>query len=205
MTTMILTRHGHVEGITPPRFRGQYELPLTALGEQQADRVADYIARTWQPKIVLHSPLERCRVTAGRIAEACRVPQQSDADLLDIHYGEWQWKTHEDVKARWPALYALWRSAPHLVRFPAGESVQDIILRGADMLRKVAKDYPDDTIVLVGHDSINRALLIQLLDQPLSAYWKIAQGPCCINVLNIAGAQVSISAINNMQHLDGLG
>ncbi|MGQ3673896.1 histidine phosphatase family protein [Xanthobacter sp. TB0139] len=107
------------------------------------------------------------------------------------------------VNSQWKST-ALWRSAPHRVRFPSGESLQDIILRGADMLRKVVHNYPDGTLVLVGHDSINRALLIQLLDQPLSAYWKIAQGPCCINVLSLEGEKVQISAINSMQHLDGL-
>jgi hypothetical protein len=34
-----------------------------------------------------------------------------------------------------------------------------------------------ETVVLVGHDNANRALLLQLLEQPLSAYWRIAQGP----------------------------
>jgi hypothetical protein len=28
---------------------------------------------------------------------------------------------------------------------------------------------------MVGHDSVNRALLLQLLDQPLAAYWKLAR------------------------------
>ena len=53
------------------------------------------------------------------------------------------------------------------------------------------------TVVLVGHDSVNRALLLQLLDQPLSAYWKLAQDPCCLNEIVIAGEKVEILRIND--------
>jgi broad specificity phosphatase PhoE len=33
---------------------------------------------------------------------------------------------------------------------------------------------PTTRVVLVGHNSVNRALLRQPLDQPLSAYWRLA-------------------------------
>ena len=36
MTTILLTRHGHVDGIKPKRFRGRENLPLTELGHRQA-------------------------------------------------------------------------------------------------------------------------------------------------------------------------
>ena len=49
--------------------------------------------------------------------------------------------------------------------------------------------HPDETIVLVGHDSVNRALLLQLLEQPLSAYWRLAQEPCCLNEIDVAAAR----------------
>ena len=40
--------------------------------------------------------------------------------------------------------------------------------RTANALRMVLARHPDETIVLVGHDSVNRALLLELLDLPLS-------------------------------------
>ena len=33
MTKIILVRHGHVEGISPERFRGRAELALTPISE----------------------------------------------------------------------------------------------------------------------------------------------------------------------------
>jgi probable phosphoglycerate mutase len=123
--------------------------------------------------------------------------------LLDLDYGEWQWKTYDEVKEKWPRLFALWRASPHLVRFPSGESLQDIVLRSADVFRSMVEAFPDDTVVLVGHDSVNRALLLQLLDQPISAYWKLAQDPCCINVIEYKNDTVRVLTINDTRHIKG--
>lgn len=201
MTTIILTRHGHVDGIDPPRFRGQHPLPLTGRGREEAAMVARRIAAQWRPAAVLTSPLERCVVTGETIAEACGAPCTATDDLMDLDYGDWQWKTHEEVKARWPRDYALWHSAPHLLRFPSGDALQDIVARSANVFRRVIQDHPGETVVLVGHDSVNRALLLQLLDQPLAAYWRLAQDPCCINVITYDGERLRIGCINDTRHI----
>jgi len=201
MTTIILTRHGHVEGIDPVRFRGQHPLPLTERGLEEARLTAERIASSWRPAAVLTSPLERCVTTGRTIAAACGVEATAADGLLDLDYGDWQWKTHEDVKARWPHDYALWYTAPHLIRFPAGECLQNIVLRSADVLRGVMSSFPDDVVVLVGHDSVNRALLLQLLDQPLSAYWRLAQEPCCLNVIECERGVVHVRSINDAGHI----
>jgi broad specificity phosphatase PhoE len=164
---------------------------------------AECIASTWRPAAVRTSPLERCVVTGTRIAERCGLQTVAIDGLLDLNYGEWQWKTFDEVKEKWPRLYALWRTSPHLVRFPSGESLQDIVLRAADVFRSMVEAFPDDIVVLVGHDSVNRALLLQLLDQPLSAYWKLAQDPCCINVIEYKNDTIRVLAINDTRHIKG--
>ena len=201
MTTIILARHGHVEGINPPRFRGQHPLPFSEQGLQEAKMTADRIASTWRPVAVQTSPLERCVTTGRVIAEACGLQAAVSASLQDLNYGDWQWKTYDEVKEQWPAAYEQWRSMPHLTRFPFGELLQDIVLRSADAFRAAVESFPDDLIVLVGHDSVNRALLLQLLDQPLSAYWRLAQDPCCINVIEYKREKITVKSINDTSHV----
>ena len=101
-----------------------------------------------------------------------------------------------------PALFAAWFATPHLVRFPNGESLQDLAARASDALRFVLDKHREDTIVMVGHDSVNRALLLQCLELPLSAYWRIEQAPCCLNEIDIGGGEVSIVRINETHYLD---
>jgi len=64
--------------------------------------------------------------------------------------------------------------------------------------------HPDETIVLVGHDSVNRALLLQFLDLPVSAYWRLAQEPCCLNEIDMTSQKACIRHINETQHLDAV-
>ena len=206
MTKIVLTRHGHVDGIDPPRFRGRMDLPLTELGKKQAKALAARIAQTWKPIIVYASPLSRCVDTGTAVAQACGIALETVPDLIDLDYGAWQWRTYEDVAASEPAAFAAWMATPHLPRFPSGESLQDIVARSANALRMALARHPLDTdcVVMVGHDTINRALLLQLADQPLSAYWRLKQGPCCLNEIEIASGRISLHAINETHHLHGL-
>ena len=204
MTRIILTRHGHVDGIAPLRFRGQTETPLTERGRAQAAATASRIAATWQPRAVYTSPMGRCVATGGAIANASGVSNEILPDLIDFNYGAWQWRTVEEVRAAWPELLAAWYATPHLVRFPDGDALQDLVARTANALRLVLARHPDDTVVMVGHETANRAILLQLLDQPLSAYWRFAQEPCAINEIEIAGGRVQARCINDMSHLSAI-
>jgi len=205
LTKILLVRHGHVEGIHPPRFRGREDLPLTRRGKAEALSVARRIASKWRPVRVYTSPLSRCVATGAAIAEACGIEAQSVDQLSDIDYGTWQMKSHEEMALAEPAAYAAWFATPHLLRFPGGESLQDLVSRSADALRLAHERHPDQTVVLVSHDSVNRAMLIQLADVPLSSYWRFAQDPCCINEVDIADGHVEIRGINDTSHLDDLG
>jgi broad specificity phosphatase PhoE len=204
LTKIILVRHGHVEGIDPPRFRGRQDLPLTERGKAQAAAVARRISQKWHPAIVYASPLSRCVLTGAAIAGACGIKCESIAQLNDIDYGDWQMKTYQEMQAAEPELYAAWFATPHLVRFPRGESFQDMVLRSADALRLALDRHPGQTVVMVSHTSVNRALLVQLVDLPLSSYWILAQEPCCINEVDIVANQIQIRGINDTSHLDGL-
>jgi broad specificity phosphatase PhoE len=198
---LLLTRHGHVDGIKPARFRGRAELDLTPTGLAQAEALARRIARQWKPVAIYTSGLQRCVVTGGKIAAATGAPASVMDGLMDLDYGAWQMRTHDEVRAEAPDAFKLWHTAPQLMRFPGGESLQDLVARTADGLRTVIARHPADAVVMVGHDSVNRALLLQLLDQPLAAYWKLAQDSCCLNEVLIEGDKIQVLRINDTSHL----
>jgi probable phosphoglycerate mutase len=201
MPRILLVRHGHVEGISPERFRGQAELALTQEGLAQAAALAERIRSGWQPAAIYTSPLQRCVATGEAIAAATGAPCKALKSLIDLNYGTWQWQTCEDVRNHSPALFALWHFAPHLVRFPEGDSLQDLCARAADTVRFVLEHHHDDTVVLVGHDSVNRAILLQVLDQPLSAYWHLTQDPCALNELDVTHSHSRVLRLNDTGHL----
>jgi phosphoserine phosphatase len=204
MTKILLTRHGHVDGIKPERFRGRAPLDLTARGRAEAAALAQRIATGWRPSHVYTSPMGRCIETATAIARACGIAAKTCDDLTDINYGTWQFKTFAEAKALDPGLFEAWFARPQLVRFPNGESLQDLVARAANALRMVLARHPGETIVLVGHDSVNRALLLEFLDQPLSAYWRVAQNPCCLNEIDVSRERISVLRMNETNYLDAI-
>jgi len=204
MTKILLTRHGHVEGIKPARFRGREPLDLTARGRAEAEAVARRIAGAWRPSAIYTSPMGRCVATGAAIAKACGIAAKTCDDLNDIDYGAWQFKTFVDAKAQDPELFATWFATPQLVRFPNGEALQDLAARVADAVRMVLSRHAGDTIVLVGHDSVNRMLLLHFLDLPPSAFWRIDQTPCCLDEIDVTGDKVCVRRINETRHLDAI-
>ena len=137
-------------------------------------------------------------LTGARIAAACGIKGEVREGLGDIDYGAWQMRTHDEVSAESPDAYRQWRSAPQLTRFPKGELLQDVMARTSDVLREALLRYPEQTVVLVGHDSVNRVLLLQLLDMPLAAYWRLVQDPCTLNEIEIfAAGDVRVQRVND--------
>ncbi len=204
MTKILLIRHGHVGGIKPERFRGREPLELSAQGRAEAVAVARRIAGHWQPRAIYSSPMSRCVETADAVANLTNAAVQVCEDLTDLDYGTWQFKSFEDAKAEDPTLFAAWFATPHLVRFPRGESLQDLAARTADAVRLVLRRHREDTIVLVGHDSVNRAMLLQFLGLPLSSYWRIQQAPCCVNEIDVLDGQNCVLRLNETLHLESV-
>ncbi|MFT3721783.1 histidine phosphatase family protein [Pseudorhodoferax sp.] len=204
MTRIILARHGHVDWIAPERFRGRAELPLSRLGERQAEALARRIAQSWKPDAVHTSPLSRCVRTGEAIARATGAPARVLDDLADIHYGQWQGLAHDEVRARWPGELQAWFATPDLAAIPGGETLAEVLVRSSRVLQAVLRRHRGQTVVLVGHDSINRVLLLQCLGLPLARYWRIRQEPCCVNEIVAEGGEFTLHRINETHHTLGL-
>jgi probable phosphoglycerate mutase len=204
VTELVLLRHGHVDWHDPERFRGRAELALTDLGRRQARAAALAIATTWKPDAVYSSPLGRCRDTAAAIAAPFRLAVQPIEALADIDYGAWQGLTRDEAAARWPAEIERWFRAPHLAAIPGGETLAALLSRTGAAFYDLLRRHPAETLVIVGHDSVNRVLLLQALELPLSRYWHLRQDPCGLNTLSFGNDAFVIRSLNETQHLAGL-
>jgi phosphoserine phosphatase len=205
VTHILLVRHGHVPGIAPEQFRGRRELRLTELGRRQARTTACYLAKQWDPVAIYTSPLGRCVATGEEIARSSNAPLSVLPELIDLDYGEWSGRTHLEVSQACPDQYRRWRQTPDLTQFPGGESLQDQAARVARALRLALERHADDTIVMVGHNSSNRVLLLQVLYLPLSAYWSLTQDPCGISEIRLEPERRMVTRINAGAHLATLG
>jgi len=202
MTTFYLVRHGDTAWNREWRYRGQVDLPLDAIGIAQARATADALAGA-QLSAVFASPLKRAFNTAELIANRAGLTARPLPDLLDINYGAWQGLTRAEAQAATPELFARWASAPHLVRFPDGESLDDVRARAMRGLLGVAELYPNGRVCLVGHMIVNGVLLCAVLGLGNDAIWRITQDTCCINIFRYDAARYRfiIDRLNDTHHL----
>ena len=124
--------------------------------------------------------------------------------LIDIDFGNWQGLSPEEVASRYSLTYAQWLESPHLVRFPEGESLEQVRERVATALSDLLSQHREGTIVLVSHKVVCKVLVISLLGLDNSHFWQVEQDVCAINLFKI-GERVPITLLlNDTCHLKGL-
>ena len=205
MTRIVLVRHGQTAWNREVRFRGQADVELDEFGLQQAQATGRYLAARWPVVAVYASPLRRAMQTAEAIARAHGLTAHPLEGLLDINFGEWQGLSPDEVAQRYPALYRAWWEAPHTVRFPGGERLDDVRNRIVAALSDVIAHHPEQAVALVSHTVANRVLLCAVLGWGNDRFWRLRQETCAVNVFDAEdGGTFTIVLLNDTCHLQGL-
>jgi broad specificity phosphatase PhoE len=208
---LVLVRHGQTAwnvGAGEERFRGRTDLPLDDTGQAQAQAVAERFKQ--EPVAAIYaSPLLRTRQTATPLAERLGLPVQSHDGLLDINYGRFQGMTRSEAADAYPAILELWLKAPSQVRFPDGEGLADVQGRLFSLLDELTTYYSGQTVVLVGHQIVNKVLVCSLLDPShspehvgfLDRLWYVGQDTASVNVFQQVQDGWRALCLNDLCHL----
>ncbi|HTW88714.1 MAG TPA: histidine phosphatase family protein [Candidatus Binataceae bacterium] len=151
MGRLILVRHGESEGNRDRRFTTTPLVPLTARGREQAHAAARRIARSFRAARVIASPYTRARETAEIISAAIGVVLEIEPNLFERRFGILAGESYDaetaalafDPIARWT-----WRPPG------GGESFEDVRVRIAPVLSRVARENPDREVVIVSHGAV---------------------------------------------------
>ncbi len=199
--TFIIVRHGQTAWNKEERFRGRADLPLDETGLRQADAAARRVAARYRPAAILASPLQRTMRTAAPIADACKLTVQADDRLLDLDYGAFSGLRPSEAEALYPEVYRTWVEAPHLVRFPQGESLDDVRARVEELTGQMLQRCPDQQIILVSHLVVCRILLCSLLGLSNSYFWRFQVDPASLSVVTVEGERARLVTANDACHL----
>lgn len=200
-TQALIIRHGQTAWNREARFRGQTDIPLDEVGLQQARWTAEYVAARWPLAAVYASPMRRAMQTAEAIALAQGLTVQPLEGLLDIHFGELQGMAVSDVRVRYPDLLQAWWEAPHTVRFPGGEGLEEVRQRSTAALREAVERHPGQTVALVAHTVVNQVLLCAVLGLGNDHFWSVGQDTCAVNLVEWDGNRYRLALMNDTSHL----
>lgn len=200
MSRIVLVRHGQTEWNRVERFRGLADLDLNELGRRQAKAVAEKVAQ-WSVVAVYSSPLRRAATTAQIIGKRVGLEVKLLPGLIDINFGEWQGLSPEEAMAKDGSLYSLWLKSPHLVRFPGGESLEQVRDRAVVAVNDLMTAHSKGTIVLVSHKVVCQLLLLHFLDLDSSHFWQVTQDVSAINLFEVNDGRPVALLLNDTCHL----
>jgi len=170
VTRLLLVRHGETVWNAIAVYRGRSDIPLSETGRAQAELLGRMLAH--RGVTALHtSPLRRATETARAIEWHTGVQAQVTPELTDLDCGEWEGLTDEEVRERYPDLRREWMTAPHLVRLPGGESLDDVSGR-VDLVLSRILAVPGVS-VLVSHRVVHKVAICALLGLDNSHFWNI--------------------------------
>jgi broad specificity phosphatase PhoE len=200
MTTLFLVRHGQTGWNKEGIFRGTKDVPLDAVGKEEALSVGKRLKEEGITA-VFSSPLSRAKETAEAIARFHKIEVQLLAGLIDLNFGEWEGQSLEAVKKRYPDLYQQWLQAPHEVIFPGGEGLDVVRSRVMGAVEGIIERHPQEVVVLVSHRVVLKVLICALLVLDNSHFWNIGQDTAAINCFQHRDGTWTCNFLNDTCHL----
>lgn len=180
--TVWIARHGHRYDFQYPEWfktaPRRYDPPLSELGVQQAQELAERLERDAKPGqlTIFSSPFRRCVTTAHAVAEQLGVPLYLEAGIGEWLNPDWMTETPEiaspqELQAQFPRLDLSYRSHLH-PHYPEPDEQHCWRRSGATARHLVAQTSGD--VLFVGHGATVAGMTQGLLAEPVEI-----QAACC--------------------------
>lgn len=188
-TTFHLVRHA-AHALLPHTLAGRMPgVGLSAEGRAQAARLAARIGRLDH---VVTSPVQRARETAAALAG----PRAAELEpgFEEIDFGAWCGQAFE-VLAPDPE-WQRWNTIRSLARCPGGETMAEAQSRALAALDRLRTARPGQTIAIVSHADILKALLAATIGLSLDHLQRLTLDPASISTLVVSEDTLRVDGIN---------
>lgn len=203
-TEILLVRHGqsapYREGYPFPLVDGQGDPPLSPLGEWQAEQVAERLAGARIDAIYVTN-LTRTHQTAAPLVARLGVEPRMEADLREVHLGEWEGGTFRVMAAKGhPAMISA-NEKQDWGEIPGGESSDALRARVRAAIERIHAAHPGERVVAVSHGGAIGAVLAEASGARTFAF--AAADNASISHLVVLGDRWAVRRFNDTGHLAG--
>ncbi|MGW0131094.1 bifunctional RNase H/acid phosphatase [Streptomyces sp. NPDC003299] len=202
--TFVLLRHGETPLTPQKRFSGSggTDPALSDIGREQAERVAEALARRGTIQHIVASPLARTRETAGIVAARLGLEVTVEDGLRETDFGAWEGLTFAEVRERHPDDLNAWLASPQVAPTGGGESFADTAVRIAATRDKLTAAYAGRTVLLVTHVTPIKTLIQLALGAPSEALFRMELSAASLSVVAYyADGNASVRLFNDTSHL----
>ena len=214
-TRVIILRHGQSSYNSQGRIQGRSDLSvLTDRGQADA-RLTSTAFAGLKFDAAYCSPLQRAHQTATTVLTGLGQQDRlhSDDRLLEIDLPLWETMLNQEVREKYTQQYQAWKERPHELKMllPQADGSQQeffpvlaLYKQATTFWQDILPQHQGQTILIVAHNGINRALISTALGIPARLYHSIQQSNCGISVLNFSsgwGESVQLESLNQTSHL----
>jgi probable phosphoglycerate mutase len=203
-TRLIAVRHGETEWNRQTRIQGHLDIPLNAVGLEQARRVAAAL-REEAIDVIYSSDLARARQTAEAVAHVTGAPLTLDAALRERSFGGFEGLSWAEIAARWPEQSDRWRRRELDFAAEGGETLPAFYARCVGAVERLASAHPGQTVLIVAHGGVMDCLYRAGSRLPLQAPRSWTLGNAAINRLLYSPQGLSLIGWNDDLHLEDIG
>ena len=213
-TRVVIIRHGQSNYNTERRIQGRSDMSvLTEKGRDDARKVGAALSNLTSAAVYT-SPLQRAKQSAEVICDCLTAsPSLQTLDkLMEIDLPLWEGMLLAEVRDKFPEDYRRWQQCPDELQMvvPQGTGTREhfpvvaLYEQARQFWQEILPRHAGETILIVGHNGINRALISTALGISPSRYHSLQQSNCGISVLNFAGGlgqPVQLESMNQTAHL----
>lgn len=186
MVTICLLRHGETAyNADGNRYCGRTDIELTPKGISQAKRMNELL-EDYVFDAVFSSPLKRAKDTA-MIASGFREDIIIDDRLIEVDFGEWEGRRSEEFQVDDAESWNNWLGDPENNKAGStGETAYEVVQRLDSFYKELMDKYAGKTVLIVGHNGLNRFFMASQLGMPLKNYRKIVQENSALTLLTLS-------------------
>ncbi len=201
-TRIIAIRHGETTWNVDTRIQGRLDIPLSANGRWQAERLAGAL-RDEPLAAIYASDLARAWETAQYVGHTKGMAVTKEVGLRERGFGDFEGKTFAEIEVLLPEQSLRWRKRDPEFSPAGGESLTDLHHRVIHTVQRLAAQHPGELIALVGHGGVMDVLYraATRLDIQAPRTWTL--GNAAINRLLWTPEGFSLVGWADTHHLDG--
>jgi probable phosphoglycerate mutase len=167
--TRYLLRHGETVFSRSGGYCGSLDPELTENGLRMAEQFARaYAAIPWTA--VYASPMCRTLATVRPLCDAIGIEPHLRDGLKEIHYGNWEGRTQEEVQSDDTETFLRWMTEPAWNAPPGGETALQIATRASAVVSEILSTHPSGNVLIVSHKATIRIMLCEFLGIDLGRY-----------------------------------
>jgi len=167
---LYLVRHGQTEWNVQKRMQGWKNSNLTELGKRNAIALGEKL-KSVTFDAVYTSTSERAIETAELIMGNQNLLIESDENLREIFLGEWEGKTHEELKALYPEQYNNFWEHPANYKPFNGETFEEFNNRVSLVLQNIVSNHKKGTVLVVSHSVFLKSLMMCVKGKEVKDLW----------------------------------